>query len=357
MHSLSLALLAVSFSLAASWVCAADAASPSATYTNPVGGDIRMGDPFILFHDGQYYLYGTAGRDGFQCWRSSDLVHWESLGYAYQRTEDSWGVTLFWAPEVTEYRGRFYMVYSCQGRDKDAGFRLGIASGDSPAGPFVELRSPWLDNGWSCIDAHLFIDDDGTPYLFFDKVGAITTPTFSLYGIIYALRLTPDLTAAAGEPVLCAQADQPWEELDPKHPSRCNEGAFVFKHGKTYYMTYSSGHYASAKYAIGYSTASSPLGPWTKSLDNPLLISNAAANVSGPGHSCMTLSPDGKEMFIVYHAHADPSNPSGNRTVNIDRVTIDEKGKLHVAGPTRSPQPMPSAARQGNGDAVGRAGL
>lgn len=324
---------------------ATDAAG--ATYTNPVGGGIRMGDPFVLQHEGQYYLYGTTARDGFKCWRSSDMVHWEALGYAYQRGSGSWGTGSFWAPEVKRYRDRFYMVYSCCGKDKNAGFRLCIAVSDSPAGPFVDLRAPWLDNGWSCIDADLFVDDDGTPYLFFDKVGVITKPSFSLYGMVYAVRLSPDLMATETEPVLCAQSDQPWEEIDPKHPSRCNEGAFVFKHNQTYYMTYSSGHYASPKYGIGWATARTPLGPWTKSPDNPLLVSDMTAGVSGPGHSCVTMSPAGKEMFMVYHAHADVAKPGGDRTVNIDRLTIDEQGRLHLRGPTRAPQPMPSGSTAG----------
>jgi hypothetical protein len=55
-----------------------------------------------------------------------------------------------------------------------------------------------------------------------------------------------------------------------------------------------------------------------------------------------TTSPDGKELFIVYHSDADPANPSGNRMVNIDRLVFDEEGNMRVTGPTRTPQPMPS---------------
>ena len=83
-------------------------------YTNPVGGDIRMGDPFVLRHDGRYYLYGTTASDGFRCWTSANLMNWEALGQAYRRTWESWGGKTFWAPEVVRYRGKFYMVFSCQ---------------------------------------------------------------------------------------------------------------------------------------------------------------------------------------------------------------------------------------------------
>ena len=55
----------------------------------------------------------------------------------------------------------------------------------------------------------------------------------------------------------------------------------------------------------------------------------------------MTLSPDGTELFMVYHAHADPEHPSGRRTVNIDRVVFDGDGTMRILGPTRTAQPVP----------------
>ena len=70
----------------------------------------------------------------------------------------------------------------------------------------------------------------------------------------------------------------------------------------------------------------------------------AATLAAGPGHSCITLSPDGKEMFIIYHTHADPKKPSGERVVNIDRLQFEDDGKLKIKGPTRSPQPTPSGS-------------
>ncbi len=316
------------------------------TYSNPLG-DLRMGDPFVLHHEDVYYLVGTAGKGGFACWTSPDLVHWTSAGLALERTPDTWGRRNFWAPEITRYRDRFYMVYSAQSPG-DQGFRLCLAVADAPGGPYADLHTPWLDVGWSTIDADLFIDSDGTPYVFFTKVGVEPNPPGSererhLFGITHGARLSEDLSAIVEGPVLCVQADQPWELVE-KDFVLCNEGPFVFRRGERCYMTYSSGHYASPAYGIGYATAPSPLGPWTKSPSNPLVASDPAAGVSGPGHSSITTSPDGTELFMVYHAHADPQNPSGNRTVNVDRLTVEPDGALRLIGPTRTPQPMPSGA-------------
>ena len=118
----------------------------------------------------------------------------------------------------------------------------------------------------------------------------------------------------------------------------------VFKNNGHYYMTFSCNHFTDPNYGVGYASAKTPLGMWTKSKDNPILSRNIEIGVSGPGHNCITKSPDGKEYFIVYHSHADSRNPSGRRLLNIDRMIFEENGKLKVIGPTRSPQPVPSGS-------------
>ena len=155
--------------------------------------------------------------------------------------------------------------------------------------------------------------------------------------------LAPDLSGPVGDAVLCTRAERPWE-MPEGGRSHCTEGLFVFREGRRYYVTYSVNHYAEPFYGIGYATAEHPLGPWRKAEDNRLLVHDEELAVSGPGHSCVVASPDGSERFIVYHAHADPARPSGDRTVNIDRLTVDADGTLRVRGPTRTPQPMPSGA-------------
>ncbi len=327
------------------------------TYTNPVAGDIRMGDPFVLLHDGTYYLYGTTRH--FGCWRSDNLVDWTYAGPAYQTDQNPWATGSFWAPEVHFYHGKFYMIYSAKGPDvrpapaqnPDKEFMwLCLAVSDQPQGPFEDLYTPWFTDDESNIDGHLFVDNDGTPYVYFARVGATgnpfaTPPTGYMYGKVYGARLSGDLSRLQGEPVLCLQADHSWEQANSMF-SRCNEGPFVFRKGDRYYMTYSFYHYAKPEYGIGYATAPTPLGPWSKPADNPLVIQHPEIGVSGPGHNCITRSPDSTEYFMVYHAHANPDKPSGNRTVNIDRLQITDNGHLRLLGPTRSPQALPNGVTQ-----------
>lgn len=157
----------------------------------------------------------------------------------------------------------------------------------------------------------------------------------------YGVKLKRDLSGNDGDPVLCTQADQPWE-LPAEGRSRCTEGPFVFEQNGTYYLTYSANHYAESFYGIGYATAPHPLGPWTKSPDNPLVAADLSRGISGPGHNCVMPSPDGSELFMVYHSHADLARPGGPRVVNLDRLVIQEDGRLKLIGPTKTPQPLPA---------------
>lgn len=317
------------------------------TYTNPIGGTLTMGDPFVLADGSGYYLYGTtAVAEGFRCWWSDTMTDWQDRGLAFRKTPDSWGQETFWAPEVIKYRNRYFMVYSSQPpKTKSFSARICLASSDRPEGPFENVAAPLFDNGWACIDGHIFLDSDGTPYLYFTKVEVIQEASKRyLSGVNYGVRIKADLSGMDGEPVLCTQASQAWE-LPEKGRSRCTEGAFVFKRNGTYYMTFSANHYAEPFYGIGYATAATPLGPWTQSPDNPLVERKPEIGVSGPGHNCVIPSPDGKELFMVYHTHADPERPSGRRVVYMDRLEVGDNGRLRLIGPTRSPQPLPSGMK------------
>src|SRR5690606_34922217 len=64
----------------------------------------------------------------------------------------------------------------------------------------------------------------------------------------------------------------------------------------------------SADYSVGHATAFSPLGPYPKYGEDPVLSRGAwAAELSGPGHHTVGPSPDGCQMMMVYHIHADPA--------------------------------------------------
>lgn len=322
---------------------ACSAFGQNTTYQNPIGDSIFVADPFVLDHQDTYYLYGTSADDGFKAWKSTDLVNWQSIGYVFQRSDSTWGQKSFWAPEVIHYQDKFYLIYSSSGSTMFGdGLRLCLAVADQPEGPFTDLHAPLFDFGYGCIDGHVFIDDD-KPYLYFEMVGVVGKPWEDhgfFWGVIMGAELSSDLSSLVSSPTLCLFPSQQWEGLTSMK-ARSTEGITVFKYDNTYYMMYSANHYTDPNYGIGYATAEQPLGMWTKYPDNPILQKDTTLQVSGPGHNSIIRSPDDKEWFIVYHTHADPTNPSGRRVLNIDRMVIDKQGKISVIGPTRSPQPAP----------------
>jgi GH43 family beta-xylosidase len=108
-------------------------------------------------------------------------------------------------------------------------------------------------------------------------------------------------------------------------------------------MMYSANYFGGKNYAVGYATAKSPLGPFTKAANNPVLQKNTEKGgvVTGTGHNSVTYSPDGKEMLCVYHARTLATGEE--RVVFIDRMKILNNGTLVVEGPTTTPQPAPGS--------------
>ena len=299
------------------------------TYTNPVqaGG----ADPVVFRHGGIFHAYCTYTPDhpdmarGIRLYTSPDLVSWSDRGFAL-KDEDTWGRSCFWAPDIVEKAGRFLLYYA-------ADTRLCVAEAGSPLGPFKQtVRKPMAPE-WMRIDGHLFRDEDGQTFFYFVK--------FNHGNEIWGGKMNADLTSVDERTLrLMVKPDQPWET----HQAPITEGPELIKHKGVYYLTYSGSHFENPNYAVGYATAPTPLGPWEKYAFNPIMKSTSYAH--GTAHHCLVPSPDGRELFIVYHRHASLS-ATEPRALSIDRIQFvpqpDGPDALEVWGPTSSPQPAPSA--------------
>lgn len=321
--------------------CRPNPSQEGKNYTNPLkteeGNPLYIADPFVYQHDSVYYLTGTTTLpkgEGFACYTSTDLITWKYHGLLFQRPENHIGTWAYWAPEVEYYNGKFYMTYSCFVKGKDRLLTC-LAVSDKPDGPFTDLHAPWFDLGYSAIDADIFVDDDGTPYVYYSKNGAQDTITT---GELYVAKLKKDLSGLDGEPIFVSEASQDWEKVR-WNKNRCNEGAFVFKHDGRYYMTYSANDTGYEYYGIGVSMADHPLGPWRKCDDNPLMTTDLEKGISSPGHNSIVKAPDGS-LYIIYHRHADPhcQKPNWDRVVCMDKLYFDDNGILRSEGPSSTPQ-------------------
>ncbi len=334
--------------------------------------DIKFGDPFVLAaNDGRFYMYGTSLPDGFEAYVSDDMENWEPCGQVYHGgAADQWNVDCFWAPEVYERGGKYYMLYSANAKGNPVGrlygesqaeaenFQIGVAVADNPAGPFKDLYNrPIFTAPYPVIDANVLLDDaSGKQYLYFSRccykhpVDSEIAEHARQDGFcqeveeswIYGVELEPDFSGIIGEPqlLLCpptkiddSQAEWESRSVTSREVNRrWTEGSFAFHYGNQYYIMYSANHYGGAHYAVGYATADNPLGPFTKAANNPVLQENVSCggNVMGTGHNMVLTNPKDGKLYCVYHGRT--SDHPETRVVFIDPIDIDPQSGVLTVG-------------------------
>ena len=312
----------------------------SATYTNPVYPHY-FADPFVLFHAGAYYAYGTGLTSPqttrmFEVLTSSDLVNWQSLGHALEPLGAEF--TDYWAPEVAFADGKFYMYYSAG--MGDVGHRLRVAVATHPEGPFIDSGAILTPNEPFAIDPSPFRDDDGQWYLYYARDfldGQRSGTALSVAKLEGMTRLAPE-----AHTVLRASQDWQLYARDRRMYGRVLdwytlEGPFVVKRGGRYYCFYSGGAWTNLSYGVSYAVADHPLGPWSEADDDaPRLLRTVPSHVIGPGHNSLVRGPDGED-YLIYHAW-DVEHTG--RRLCIDRVTWTLEGPT-TNGPTFGPQRRP----------------
>jgi hypothetical protein len=329
-------------------------------------------DPFVLdlgsFHT-DYWTFTTGDR--FPILRSADLVHWRSVGAALG-ARPAWVVPTGdwhpWAPYVTALTG------SCPGTSSPSCYAMyyvglsaqfsvncvAVATATDPGGPYLDrgpLSNGTLDaagrpigcgdnQGYGLIDPSLFLDpSSGRRYLYVSEDSACPVGSASctpghgkLHPTVSVIPLAGDsLTAAGTRTPLFSAAPMSWESIDIKVPTV--EGPTAILHNSTYYLLFSGGNYRN-RYGMGYATASSPTGPFTKAAANPILLQAAPALGPGGGDTPV-VGPHGGS-WMVYHARtARYGNP---RTLRIDpfswRPSSSGVDVPVIGGPTSDAQPL-----------------
>jgi beta-xylosidase len=325
------------------------------SYTNPVWPH-AFADPFILRRQGMYYAYGTAPADAagsqFPILRSKSLAEWEYLGHALRPLADP-PAHAYWAPEVAERDGRFYLYYSATTSRSDEHHRLRLATADRPEGPFTNSGRLLLPEQGFTIDAHPFFDPaTGRWYLYFATDFTEDEPHGTGLAVV---PLADDMATPLEPPRLVLRASCPWQvyERNRNYKGRiwpawhCIEGPCVIYHDKRYWCLYSGGAWRSPDYGIGYAVADHPLGPWRDDFaaHGPTVLKNTPPDVLGPGHNSVTTGPDSETTFIVYHAWDSALTA---RRMCIDPLDWTASGP-RCRGPSTTPQPLPGAGGSAGG--------
>ena len=326
-------------------------ADAPATFANPVL-DRDFPDPAVIrASDGYHYAYATqtTGADGrtinIQVARSRDLVSWEHLGDALP-AKPSWAARTqdFWAPDVAEHGGRYYLYYSAKPdealTDESRGLCLAVATAERPEGPFTDSGRPLqCGPGFVNIDPMAF-DDPAT--------GRRLLYWGSGFGPIKVQELAEDRTSFApgSAPVDLVAVDR---TDDPANYRRLVEGAWVIRRGPYYYLFFSGDNCCGPNihYAAMVARSRSATGPF-EVLPEPILA--ARGTWIGPGHNSVVRDSAGTD-WIVYHA-VDARRPrtlpgddvNTRRIMLIDRLEWRD-GWPRAVGPSEGPVPAPRVGR------------
>jgi beta-xylosidase len=308
----------------------------SIRYCNPVH-DAYFADPFVLKVEGGYVAYGTGrvveGR-AFEVLTSTDLVTWRSVGGALELLPPELGLGGdYWAPEVAEADGKWWMYYSVG--HGDVGHHLRVAVADRPTGPFVDQGINLTPDERFAIDASPFRDDDGTWYLFHAR----DVLEGDRVGTMLAVNVMDGMTRLRGPSRTILRPSGDWQVYlrnrtmyGQVYDWHTLEGPFVRKYEGRYYCFYSGGSWLEPTYAVGYAVADHPLGPWVEPEGVPPLLRTIPDKVIGPGHNSVVTGPDGLDV-IVYHAW-DPGRTA--RRMCIDPILWTDAGP-RILGPSFTP--------------------
>lgn len=318
-------------------------------YLNPVL-DSDFPDPAVIEGpDGRYYAYATQTlRDdswiNVQVASSSDLVHWEQLGDALP-DKPCWALNTqdFWAPYVL-YDGERYIMYFSARPDECANppcHCLGVATADSPAGPFVDMGAPLLlGPGFEFIDPMAFHDPvSGKRYLYWG----------SGFQPIKVQELSPDCRSFAPG---SAPVDLIWPNPVEGAFPRLVEAAWTIWHEDFYYLFYSGDNCCGpdAEYGVMVARSSSPTGPFetleqARGVPHSLMLHRSGRWLA-PGHNSIITDKAG-DTWMVYHA-IDVNRPrqrqqdeiNSRRILLIDRIEWRD-GWPFVGTPSAEPRPAP----------------
>ncbi len=245
---------------------------------NPLFTQRFGADPGFLVWNDRLYVYttndvieyaadGSVKENGYglvnkiNCISSADLVNWTDHGaipVAGRQGAASWANNS-WAPcaahKVIDGKDKFFL-YFCNG-----GNGVSVLTADDPAGPFTDplghglitRATPNCANVLWLFDPAVFVDEDGTGYLYFG--GGVPQGMDAHPGTIRCVRLGEDMISLAGEPQVI---DAPY----------VFEDSGMNRIGDTYYYSYCSNWNTGGNSlgltsgAIEYMTSDSPMGPF-----------------------------------------------------------------------------------------------
>lgn len=254
-------------------------------------------DPYILLHNGLYYMYGTglATTKGYGCRVSPDLEHWSKSYNVFVAGDDFDGIGDFWAPECHYYNGNFYLFASY--RSKNTGYRgTSVFKSSSPLGPFVEISDGHITPHTSdSIDGTLYIDKDGQPWMAYV---CEWTAAEDGVGRMAVAKLSDDLSHFISEPKEIFRADAPhWSA------SVVTDGPFLYTTSEgSLLMLWSTVSHEGYCVGIARSSDNKIDGTWTQEFTRLYsgVLNFGKNDAYDGGHPMLFTTKEGKLMLAIH---------------------------------------------------------
>ena len=325
LNLLSLCLLAVA--------CTSPSASmvqAPTTFHNPVS---TQADPFIVYHQGIYYLTGTSTTGSIQIEHSSRL----------EKVSET--VTTIWSPDADEpqyqvwspsmflldYQGQkhWFIYFTASVDNTNEAHRIYVlqSSGTNPLGPYTFKGQLGGTDDTTAIDASLLHLNNKLYMIYVLEKGTNAT---------YIVPMSDALTVS-GKPQVLIDPNQPWERGEGAHSHYpVAEGPEALYHDGKTFIVYSGSDTGNFNYCLGlltYNGTGDPLkqSSWTKT--GPVFQQSPANGVFGPGRATFTTSPDGKQDWMVYHAKNTDDFTYDGRVTRIQQFTWNTDGTPNFGVP------------------------
>lgn len=317
--------------------------------SQPLVEHIYTADPSAHVFNGRIYIYpshdidaGIAFNDNGDHFAMQDY-HVLSLdkpggqvtdhGVALHIKDVPWAERQMWAPDAAYKNGTYYFYFPA--RNAQGRFQIGVATGDSPAGPFTAQPQPIA--GSFSIDPAVFADDDGQYYLYFGGIwgGQLQHYRDCQYDPAFAeplahepalgpmvARLSENMLEFAETPQQILLLDEQGQLLlAADNQRRFFEASWLHKYQGKYYFSYSTGD----SHFICYATGDSPYGPF-------VYQGRILEPVVGwtTHHSICEI--DGK-WYLFYHDSSLSEGITHLRTVKMAELTYDEQGRIQTLQP------------------------
>lgn len=311
---------------------------------NPVLPEFHA-DPEILLSEktGRYYIYSTTdgvpgwGGTHYTCYSSDNLRDWKYEGVALDASTESipWANGNLWAPAIEEKKidgkYKYFLYFSAKPKDGERKV-IGVATSDSPTGPFRAEPEPFITKSPSGrgqqIDVDVFTDPvSGKSYIYWGN------------SHMAGAELNPDMKSLKEETITVMTPEggtlQDWQY---------REAPYVFWRDGKYYFTWSVDDTGATNYHVAYGTSDNPLGPIEIADPSIAMIQKPSEKMYGTAHNSVLRVPgkDGEadRWYMVYHRiHPDyikkENRPGIHREVCISPMKFNPDGSIIQVNPAR----------------------